>query len=769
MKSATISRPVILLCGFLLAHAVSAIAQEPPPQQSTSGPFPPPNAGVKKTLFATPAAVTRTITGVPDYLWRHGCGPTAVGMVVGYYQTHGYPDLIPGDAATQTTNVDQAIASQGSGTRGSGLQLHYEDYCQPMDSSSPSVIPDSSTNYPVGCHTDDSIADFMHTSWSKDGNKYGWSWSSRVSPSFTGYVNLKNPSYAPQCTSYSMGESLWAALTNEIDHNRPMVFLVDSGGDGATDHFVTIVGYTEDTTRQYGCLDTWSPPGIRWCEFRSMSTNYSWGVWGGWSFRLTPSLGAQPLSQDFGSLQVGSTAERTFVVTNSGIDPVSGTATVATPFSIVSGGAYTLNAGQTQAVVVRYQPLASGINTQTVLFTGGGGVSRPVTGMAYTSSAPGIVTHPQGAWVLRGSNVTFSAAALGALPFSYQWQFYETNLVRQTNATLTLSNVQFAQAGRYRLVVTNAFGTATSSNATLTVSLPFDEALDTVGWNWSTADPGRWIGQTQIKHDGVDAAQSGPISHNQVSMLQATVTGPGTLAFWWKASSESGADVLRFYVNGVAQAAVSGEVDWQRQTIYLGSGSMALAWRYSKDASGTAGQDAGWVDQVSFAPGTTPAGITIQPADQSRLGGETASFSVTAIGTPPLAYQWQKNGTNLLKATRPTLTLTNLCRLDCGAYAVVVTNSFGSVISSNALLTVRVPQRLRLSASGSDGLNLCFGDADGGLLTPADAAGFEVQESTNLVAWLAVTNSLTLTNGQLRLDIPAAANPPARFYRVLER
>ena len=276
---------VLVLAGCL--WGVTAFGQSPAPQQSTTGPIPPPSVGPVKVRLFDGGGTSRTISGVPAYMWRHGCGPTAVGMVLGYYDAHGFPALFPGDASTQTSSVSQGIASQGSGTKGSGAQLHYEEYALPMDDGQSSPLADCSATYPNGCHVSNSVADFMHTSWSLDGNFYGWSWSNMILPSFTSYAALRSPYYQPQGTSYYMGSSLtWSVLTNEIDNNRPMVFLVDSTGDGATDHFVTIVAYSDSPSQQYGCLDTWYSP-IRWCNFRSMSSTYSWGVWGGWSFNLS--------------------------------------------------------------------------------------------------------------------------------------------------------------------------------------------------------------------------------------------------------------------------------------------------------------------------------------------------------------------------------------------------------------------------------------------------------------------------------------------------
>src|SRR5208337_899887 len=89
-------------------------------------------------------------------------------------------------------------------------------------------------------------------------------------------------------------------------------------------------------------------------------------------------------------------------------------------------------------------------------------------------------------------------------------------------------------------------------------------------------------------------------------------------------------------------------------------------------------------------PPTGPT-ITMQPANQTVVVGGTANFSVTASGTSPLSYQWNFNGTNLSGATDTTLTLANVQLSQAGNYAVLVTNNYGSILSSNAMLTVNLP------------------------------------------------------------------------------
>ncbi|MGP8235749.1 MAG: choice-of-anchor tandem repeat GloVer-containing protein, partial [Limisphaerales bacterium] len=96
---------------------------------------------------------------------------------------------------------------------------------------------------------------------------------------------------------------------------------------------------------------------------------------------------------------------------------------------------------------------------------------------------------------------------------------------------------------------------------------------------------------------------------------------------------------------------------------------------------------------VLFLPGTPPS-IVLQPTNLTVYLGEIASLNVLAGGTPPLVYQWLKNGTNLNDggsisgATTATLTLSSVSAADAGNYSVEVTNAFGKANSVSAILTV---------------------------------------------------------------------------------
>ena len=112
-----------------------------------------------------------------------------------------------------------------------------------------------------------------------------------------------------------------------------------------------------------------------------------------------------------------------------------------------------------------------------------------------------------------------------------------------------------------------------------------------------------WTAQTQVTHDGVDAAQSGAIGDSQSSSIETTVTGPATLSFWWKVDSEANFDFLKVTVDGVEPfPGISGNVDWQQSTIALTAGPHTIRWTYSKDVSVSVGQNAGWIDFIQITP-----------------------------------------------------------------------------------------------------------------------------------------------------------------------
>jgi hypothetical protein len=87
------------------------------------------------------------------------------------------------------------------------------------------------------------------------------------------------------------------------------------------------------------------------------------------------------------------------------------------------------------------------------------------------------------------------------------------------------------------------------------------------------------------------------------------------------------------------------------------------------------------------SPALSPTILT-QPASQTVFAGANVTFTVSAGGTPPLHYQWQKNSADIAGANSSSLTLTSVTSADAATYRVVVTNTVSSVTSSDATLVV---------------------------------------------------------------------------------
>jgi hypothetical protein len=114
------------------------------------------------------------------------------------------------------------------------------------------------------------------------------------------------------------------------------------------------------------------------------------------------------------------------------------------------------------------------VGTNSVILTVSDAASNQTTRAVsvIVPGQPSIVLQPADLTVVAGSNASFSVLACGASPLLYQWQHSRTNLPATTNALLTLSGAQSADSGSYQVVVSNAYGSATSAVAVLTLDYP---------------------------------------------------------------------------------------------------------------------------------------------------------------------------------------------------------------------------------------------------------------------------------------------------------
>jgi hypothetical protein len=230
------------------------------------GPRPPRGVDRKGRVFDPLDLLEATIVGIPAYLERHGSAPTAVAMVLGYHDGHGFPYLLPGDAAVQNDLINLAVASEE----------HYNDYALPLDAP-PNILPDKSELAPEECHADNCLADYLLTSRSLNGNYYGWTKDADVGPGLEALI-IAGERYIIITDAFPATEITLTAIRNELASGRPPVFKVDPDGDGLADRFVAVSGIvTEAGVDYYGCYTGWDTD-LHWFEFRPAAAAVPWGV-----------------------------------------------------------------------------------------------------------------------------------------------------------------------------------------------------------------------------------------------------------------------------------------------------------------------------------------------------------------------------------------------------------------------------------------------------------------------------------------------------------
>ena len=374
---------------------------------------------------------------------------------------------------------------------------------------------------------------------------------------------------------------------------------------------------------------------------------------GGGSVQIEkPRIGTQPASQ---SVVVGQSA--TFTVAATGSE--AGGALV---YQWKKGGADIAGATNSSYTIQAASMADGGAYSVAVSNSAGATTSTEATlTVTAAAGAPAISTQPASKTVTAGQAATFTVTATGTAPLAYQWKKNGTAVSGATSSTYTTPATSSADnAAVFTVVVSNGTGTVTSSNATLTVT--------------AAAGGAPAIG-TQ------PAAQS--VTAGQAATFTVAATGTTPLAYQWK---KNGTDISGATSSTYTTPATSMGDDGAVISVVVSNGTGTVT---SSDATLT-------VTAVPVAPT-----ITTQPAAQTVDARNSVTFSVVATGTPSPIYQWKKNGTDISGANSASYNIPATPSTDNGAvFSVVVSNSAGSVTSSDATLTVN---RYSLVANASGG------------------------------------------------------------------
>jgi hypothetical protein len=334
--------------------------------------------------------------------------------------------------------------------------------------------------------------------------------------------------------------------------------------------------------------------------------------------------------------------------------------------------------------------------------------------------APTVTAHPQSTTVIVGQAVQFAVTATGTAPFTYQWQRNTQNIPTATGATYAIASAQLANAGDYRVIVSNAAGSATSQVATLTV-------------NPAAVAP------TITGHP-----QSATVTVGQSVQFAVTATGTAPFTYQWQRNSQN-----------IPLATGS--------TYSLSNVQLTDAADFRVLVRNSAGNATSQVAKLTVNSVAVAPAITAQPQSLAVNEGQPAQFSVTATGTPPLSYQWRKGDTDLPGATAASLAFANTHATNAGNYVVVVRNGAGQATSLVATLTVNpaVPATLRIVRLR--GLSASDLDVD---VSVTAGRNYVLEASGDFKTWT-TAQSFSAAQSATTVRTPNAA-VATRFFRVRE-
>ncbi len=374
-------------------------------------------------------------------------------------------------------------------------------------------------------------------------------------------------------------------------------------------------------------------------------------------------------------------------------------------------------------------------------------------------TAPTIVAQPASATVSAGGSVNFCVTASGTAPMSYHWLRNDAPIAGASSSCYFTNNVQLSDSGAwFSCLVSNAYGSASSLNAVLTVV----------------------VGPTNDQCGGAIVISSSAYTNTQ-STINATSTGDPTPS----CVSSFGRGVWYNYMapgNGVVAVDTYGSSFDTVLALYSGSCTTLTPLACNDDSGGTlqssisnsvhagtsyyllvggyGGSSGSLVLHLRFTE--APAIVTQpQPAALTVPFNGSATLTAAASGDQPLGYRWRKSGApirdggRISGTTTPSLTISNLVVSDSGPYSLLVTNAAGSVLSSNATLTVILPT-IQMEHYGTVVL----------MFWPAIFQGFVMESCANLspTNWLALPNPPLQIGDQL--VVPTTLSEIQSFYRL---
>jgi uncharacterized repeat protein (TIGR01451 family) len=325
----------------------------------------------------------------------------------------------------------------------------------------------------------------------------------------------------------------------------------------------------------------------------------------------------------------------------------------------------------------------------TYLVVASNACSQVTNTAALTVNPPVTVLQPPtNQAVCPNDNAEFTVQATGA-SLAYQWYHGADLLPGQTNDTLVVTNMSIADVGPYIVVLSGACGDAVTNTAFLTLNSPL-------------------------------AIIASPTNEDIVA---------GSNAVFSLVATGTDLDIQWFF---------NGQLVGSGSRFELDQVTTNQAGIYSVRISGACSEP---ITQYATLYVLPPEQLLIPPDNQTNCPGDTAVFSITAVGSG-IAYQWF-HGTNTLPGqTSETLTLTNVSAADAGVYSVVVSGTVGGPVTNSATLTVNEPVLVFTPPAGQTN---CPGDT-AIFSVEATGTGLRYQWYEDSVELPSATNSILMVS-----------------------
>ncbi len=425
--------------------------------------------------------------------------------------------------------------------------------------------------------------------------------------------------------------------------------------------------------------------------------------------KIPPSFVQHPVS-----LEAIQGASATFEATVSGSSPLE--------YQWVKDGIALPGATQPEYSIAAIGPEDDG--AYSVRVSNSAGQAESDSAMLAVVVPPAVMEQPDPVTVLQGGAAWFRASATGSAPLTYQWLRNGDALAGQNSTTLMLNQITTAHAGMYSVRVSNRAGSVESERAELTVvALPSisqqPEAVlavrgTTANFRVVAGGTGplqyQWLREGMLLPGETGAALAlANVEPHQGGFYSVRVSNPaGTIESW-------GALLTVLMPPEVVEPLASQTVPAGRPASFrIGvRGSEPIQYQWSKDgqrlpevrgaelsiAAVTPADEGIYAVRISNPAGQidaqsarlsvpVPPEILEGPKALTVAAGEPARFTVSVRGSPPLRYQWLRDGIELPGATAEEFHLGITTLLDTAAYGVRVANEAGSVESPAAQLTV---------------------------------------------------------------------------------